>query len=374
MDTAEKVLLDDNYQFNSEPVFIDLITKGSEELEKLTPILFGASAFQYLNAGCELALFDELHNNPNLTKGEIADVLKLEERAIDILLLGLTSLNLLEKNGKKYRNAGVIEKLFSDDIWQIFKDVVGFEQYICYLGQYDFVESLRTNSNVGLQRVPGTGRDLYHRLNENPEMEKAFYAYMNSWTRLVNKHLFNNVDFKTVNRVLDVGGGTGINAIALAKAYPHLNVTVFEIQKTANIARANIAAAGVSERVEVISGDMFSDDFPKEHDCVLFSHQLVIWTPVENKQLLKKAYDVLPTGGKIIIFNSISNDDECGPLMAALDSVYFAVLPAEGGMIYRWEQYTGWLEAVGFSDISMINCHSWTPHGLVLASKQKEWS
>jgi L-tyrosine C(3)-methyltransferase len=369
MGTVEKVVMDEVNRFSSDSVLADLIKKQSSELEKLTPILFGASAFQYLNAGCEIGLFDILHHRPNLTKSELATVLELEDRAIDILLLGTTSLDLLEKNAEKYKNSPLIEKLFNDDIWQIFKDVVGFEQHIVYLGQVDFVESLRTNSNVGLRRVPGTGRDLYHRLNENPKLEKAFYAYMNSWTRLANTYLFNNVDFKTVDRVLDVGGGTGINAIALAKEYPHLKITVFEIQKTAEIARSNIDAAGVSDQVKVIGGDMFKDDFPTDHDCVLFSHQLVIWTPDENKKLLKKAYDVLPEGGKTIIFSSISDDNGSGPLMAALDSVYFAALPAEGGMIYCWSQYNSWLEAAGYKDISTINCHSWTPHGIVLANK-----
>lgn len=360
---------EDTHHFNSESVITDILKNESAELDTLTPILFGASAFQYLNAGCELGLFDVLHDKPDIDKEQIANILNLEKRAADILLLGVTSLKLLEKNADKYRNSEVINKLFADDIWQIFKDVVGFEQHVVYLGQADFVDSLRSNSNCGLKRIPGTGRDLYHRLSETPKLQSAFYRYMNSWTRLSNTLLFNNVDFKGVNKLLDVGGGTGINAIALANAFPHLSITVFEIPKTAEIVRSNIESAGVADRVKVIAGDMFADEFPKDHDCVLFSHQLVIWTPEENKQLLQKAYDALPKNGKTIIFSSISNDDGCGPLMAALDSVYFAALPAEGGMIYSWDQYTNWLDDIGYSDISTINCHSWTPHGIVLASK-----
>jgi predicted O-methyltransferase YrrM len=338
-------------------------------LHSLTPILFGASAFQYLNAGCELGLFDLLHDQSRLSKSEIADHLNLQPRAIDILLLGTTALNLTELKNDYYENSKSINYMFQENVWDIFKDVVAFEQHIAYLAQFDLADSLRQNSNIGLKRVPGVGRDLYHRLAENPHMQEVFYKYMDSWTRLTNQYLFSNVDFSGVNKVLDVGGGTGINAIALAKANPKLKATILEIPTTAPLTTENIARAGLSDRVDVHAGDMFASDFPKGYDLVLFSHQLVIWTPEENLVLLKRAYDALTSGGQIIIFNSISNDDFSGPLMAALDSVYFASLPAEGGMIYAWRQYVEWLTQAGFKDISRINCHAWTPHGIIQAVK-----
>ncbi|MGI0115796.1 methyltransferase [Zooshikella sp. RANM57] len=338
-------------------------------MEDLTPILFGASAFQYLNAACDIGLLDLLHEKPNLSKEEIAKKLNLQHRAIDILLLGTNSLGLTEKTEQGYVNADVIEQLIAGGQWQIFKDVVGFEQHVVYEGQVDFSESLKTNSNVGIRRIRGSGRDLYHRLSENPHMEQAFYNYMHSWSELSNPLLWQHADFSNVKKVIDVGGGTGVNAIALAEAFPHLEITILEIAGTVPIARQRIAKAGLEDRIHVVQCDMFHDHFPQGHDCVLFSHQLVIWTPEQNIELLKKAQDVLPAGGKVIIFNSISNDKGDGPLMAALDSVYFAAIPAEGGMIYAWHQYMEWLDAAGFKDAKAIDCEGWTPHGIIEATK-----
>ncbi len=338
-------------------------------LHHLTPIMFGASSFQYLHAGCELGLFELLNKKGGLTKGQIAQILNLQDRAIDILLLGTSALKLTKIEEGLYSNTSLINEIFEKGIWKIFKDVVAFEQYIVYTAQVDFAESLRNNTNIGLKRIPGANRDLYHRLSENPQLENVFYEYMESWTLLVNHHLFDNFDFSHVNHVLDVGGGTAVNAIALAKRFPKIQVTVLEIPGTGPIARSNIAAAGLSERVHVHECDMFAGEFPKGHDCVLFSHQLVIWTPEENQKLLKKAYDSLPNNGNVVIFSSISNDEGDGPLMAALDSVYFACLPAEGGMIYNWCQYDEWLTSSGFSQIAHKNCYGWTPHGLISAQK-----
>jgi SAM-dependent methyltransferase len=340
-----------------------------QSIDDLTPILFGASAFQQLNAACELGLFELLHKRPNLCKEEIAAELSLQPRAIDILLLGATALRLTEKSGTLYSNSKVIDEMASNGIWQIFKDVVAFEQYICYLGQVDFTESLRANTNVGLRRVPGSGPDLYRRLSENADLQKVFYRYMHSWSKLSNPLLFRNLDLAYADTLLDVGGGDGVNAIGLVRAFPHLKVTVLELPGGASFARRTVLDAGLSDRITIREHDIFQDTFPEGFDCVLFSHLLVIWSPEENVALLKNAYQALKPGGRVAIFCSISNDEGSGPLMAALDSVYFAAIPAEGGMIYAWHQYDAWLRESGFTRIERVECGTWTPHGLIYGYK-----
>ncbi|MBT3161264.1 methyltransferase domain-containing protein [Streptomyces sp. CHA1] len=340
-------------------------------LDGLTPILFGHASFQYLNAGCELGLFELLQDKPDLAKEDIRQELGLAERATDVLLLGTTSLGITVQESGRYRNAPVIDKLFTDGQWSIFASVVAFEAHIVYEAQADFTESLRQNTNVGLRRIRGVGRDLYHRFHENPDIERVFYRYMRSWSELSNPFLLENGDFGSVKKVVDAGGGDAVNAIALAHAHPHLEVTVMEIPASGPIARRRIEENGLSDRITVHEGDMFRDPFPHGVDCVLFSHQMVIWEPEENIALMKKAHEALAPGGRLVLFSSISNDEGDGPLMAALDSVYFAALPAKGGMIYAWKQYEEWLQEAGFdaSKISRKADTGWTPHGIITAVK-----
>jgi len=339
------------------------------DMSGLSWILFGHAAFQYLNAATELGLFELLDSNAGLTHDEIATHLGLAERANDILLLGCTATGLITKRDGRYQVAAVVTDLMATPDWQRFKDTVAFEQYIVYDGQLDFTESLRQNRNVGLRRVPGTGHDLYHRLRENPHLESVFFKYMHSWSELANRHLVDALDLTGTTALLDCGGGDAVNAIALAQANAELRVSILEIAATASIAEKNIARAGLSDQVSVIVGDMHTDAFPSGFDCVMFAHQLVIWTLEENTRLLRKAYEALPEGGRVVIFNSMSNDDGDGPVVAALDSVYFAALPAEGGMIYAWRQHEACLAAAGFTTFERIACPGWTPHGIIIATK-----
>jgi ubiquinone/menaquinone biosynthesis C-methylase UbiE len=340
------------------------------DMDGLSWCLFGHGAFQYLNAACELGLFELLTRHGPLSKAEIRSALGLAHRATDILLLGCTSLGLVTKSNGHYAAAGIISRLMHSGDWRRFKDTVAFEQYVVYEGQVDFTESLKANTNVGLRRVRGTGRDLYHRLAENPHMEKVFYRYMRSWSELANRHLVAALDLTTARSLLDCGGGDGVNAIALAKANPDLQVTLFEIAANETLVRKRAAEEGVAGQISVLVGDMFADEFPAGFDVILFAHQLVIWTLEENTRLLRKAYDALPAGGRLVIFNSMSNDDGDGPVVAALDSVYFASVPAEGGMIYSWAQHEAALREAGFTQLRRIPCPGWTPHGILIATKQ----
>jgi ubiquinone/menaquinone biosynthesis C-methylase UbiE len=339
------------------------------DMSELGLLLFGHAAFQYLYAGCQLGVFELLSKTPNLSKEDLRERLDLEPQPARCLLFGLASLKLIIKTDDTYRNSMVIELMFAEGKWEMFYDTVQFEARIVYSGQADFVESLRQNKNVGLRHIPGQGPDLYHRLAETPELQGIFYNYMSSWSRLANPLLLENLDFYEMRKVVDVGGGDATNAIAIAQAYPHLKITVLDIPDSCEIARAKIARHQLTDQIDVREGNMFLQEFPTGYDCFMFIHQLVIWPLDVNTSLLKRAYEALEPGGRVIIFNSISSDNEDGPVMAALDTVYFVCIPAEGGMIYSWNDYEACLRSAGFEHIKRFECNSWTPHGIIMAVK-----
>ncbi|MFI9103073.1 methyltransferase [Streptomyces fildesensis] len=335
----------------------------------LVQILFGSSAFQMLNAGRNLGLFPLLHQQPGLTAQEIGEELGLADRPTQILLLGTTALHLTIRQDDQYRNADVLEGMFADGTWDIIEDLIEYEERIVRPAEVDFTDSLRANTNIGLRRVKGTGTDLYHRLSADPDLEQLFYRCMRSWSRLSNPVLIEKADLTGVRRVLDVGGGDGVNAIALAQANPGVEFTVLDLPGTVEIARRKVAEHGLSDRISVRAADIFADAYPGGHDCVLFANQLVIWSPEQNVRLLGKAYAALPDGGRVLVFNAMSDDSGDGPLYAALDNVYFATLPAASSTIYRWGQYEEWFAAAGFAKAERLPGGRWTPHGVISAVK-----
>ncbi|MEV0325632.1 methyltransferase [Micromonospora echinospora] len=337
----------------------------SSELSALVPVLFGHAAFQQLNAGCELGLFELLDTDGPLPADTVAETLGLSRRSTDILLLGTTALGLTEVAGGEYRNGAPVAAVFRHGLWPVLRDIVQYQDRIAYLPAADYVESLRTGENVGIRHFPGTTRDLYSRLAAVPGLEELFYRGMHAWSQLSNPVLLAQHDLARARRVLDVGGGDAVNAVALARAHPSLRVTVLDRPGALEVARKTIAEAGLADRVETYPADIFADPYPPGHDCVLFAHQLVIWSPEQNLALLRKAYDALEPEGRVLVFNAFTDDDRTGPLYAALDNVYFTTLPFRHSTIYRWADCEQWLRQAGFTDVGRTAASGWTPHGVV---------
>jgi L-tyrosine C(3)-methyltransferase len=343
---------------------------GTLSHETLMLIAFGHAAFQYLNAGCSLGVFSALRSNPGLTRNELADRCGLSHQSARRMMFGMASLGLIEEHGAGFRNAASIEHLFEIGDWNVFADLVKFHGNIVYAGEMDFVQSLKAGSNIGLRRIPGNGPTLYHRLAKDPFLQGVFYQYMHSWSAHAVPLLTRSFDFSQYRRLADMCGGDGINAIALATAFPSLErVTLVDLPGNSGLARDNIDAAGLADRIRVMDADILSDEFPREHDCFVYIHALVIWSISVVTNVLKKTFDALPQGGAVVIFSSISSDDGKGPLMAALDTAYFVSIPAEGGMIHSWGDYENCLSLAGFSRIRRIPCQSWTPHGVMVGIK-----
>ncbi|MEY2913246.1 MAG: hypothetical protein RLZZ184_2555 [Cyanobacteriota bacterium] len=343
--------------------------KDTLKMDDLVLLLYGHSAFQNLYAGCELGVFELLWKHPDLSQAEIAQHLQLKAYPTKALLLGLTALKLIQKVGDQYRNSLVIQMLFLENTWKEFYDVVLFEAKIVYRGSIDYVESLKQNRNVGLRQFQGQGPDLYNRLHEDPGLDKVFYNFMGSWSKLVTPLWLKKIDFSNFESVVDVGGGDATNSIALAEAFPNVQITLMDIPDSCKIAQSHIDQKQLTDRIKVMGGDIFVDEFPKDQDCFLFIHVLVIWSLDKNTSLLRRAYQALKPGGSLIIFNMMTSDQEDGPLMAALDSSYFVSIPHEGGMIYSWSDYEQCLRDAGFSQMKRIYSDFWAPSGIIVATK-----
>ncbi len=336
---------------------------------ELVPLLFGHAAFQHLNASCQLGLHEVLDKRPGLTSAEIAQQLALADRSVRILLLGTTALKLTVRAGDSYANSAVIETMFREGSWAIFRDLVEFEAQIAYLSHYDYIESLRSGTNAGLRWFAGTEPDLYRRLKNTPPLMEVFYRCMNSWSRVANSILTSSDWFDGCNHVLDVGGGDGVNAMALAHAFPALRVTVLDLEGAVAIARRNADDSGIGSRIQTVTGDIFSTPFPAGCDCVLLANQIPIWSPADNFRLVVRAYEALAAGGRLVIFNEFVNDTLDGPLYAALDNVYFATLPTPDSQLYPARDCVEWALRAGFREAAWFPGRSWTPHGAVVAVK-----
>ena len=283
-----------------------------------------------------------------MTRAQLVAALGVEDKPLRILLLGCVSLGLVRKCGDRFGNEKIADLLLSSKAPQNILPIIQWQHAINYRAMYHFSDAIRANRNVGLQVFKGDEQTLYERLVHHPDLELVFQKAMQSISVQANQLLAKYVDFSGVRHLVDVGGGNGSNIIRLARHYPELRASVFDSPSVCEIARANIAQAGLSDRLGAVPGDCFRDPFPEGVDCILFCHFFTIWSEARNQELLRKAHAALPDGGAAIIFNMMQDDDESGPLTSAMGSPYFLTLATGEGMLYTWREYEDWMKAAGF--------------------------
>ncbi len=319
------------------------------DFDQLVLLACGHTAFHLLWAGVQLGVFDVLSKAPNLTRDEIAQRIGLEAQPARILMTGLAALRLVQKEGERFRNAPLVERLLTRSSPENMIDVLGWQRYIVYPALVDFVDSLKQNKNVGLRHFKGDADNIYHRLPHDPFIAKVFHDAMSSLSSAANRALAELKVFDQIEHMVDAGGGDGTNAIALVRAHPRLKVTIFDGPVACDKAREKVAQAGLAANIFTHPGDFFVDPFPGGIDAVFFGHMMPIWSHARDTALLRKAYEALPPGGKVIIFNMMGDDDEVGPMSAALGSPYFLTVATGEGMMYSWGEHEQHLIDAGFT-------------------------
>ena len=70
------------------------------------------------------------------------------------------------------------------------------------------------------------------------------------------------------------------------------------------VAKKQLATWGLSDRVDTVAGDFVKDPWPTGYDVVSLTRMMNSRTIEVINKLFKKAYDVLPSGGKLIIVHT----------------------------------------------------------------------
>jgi predicted O-methyltransferase YrrM len=210
-------------------------------------------------------------------------------------------------------------------------------------GVTDVLKVLRTGRPA---HWPGDAAEAdWHAAMRTEAFAESFTAAMDCRGRVLAPALAAAVAGHDIRRLLDVGGGSGVYALAIAEASPAVEATVFEATPVDAIARRTIAAAGLAPRVTVATGDMFATPWPSGHDTHLFSNVLHDWDEPECRRLLELSAAALPAGGRILIHDMLLDDDKTGPLWAAEYSVLLSTVTQ--GRLYSAAEIAGWLGPLG---------------------------
>ncbi len=270
-------------------------------------------------AVAELDLFTWLHRKPPMRADEICEDLKLDPRAFDVMMTYLVALGLLERGPDEQivLSTAATEHLVADSPWDLRAYFASLrERPACV----ELLEVLRTGTPAAWASATDS-QDWSNRLIE-PQFAHEITAAMDARGRYLGPTLAAALDgIPAVRRALDIGGGSGAYACALLDRRPDLQVSVFECPPVDQAARQLLAERGYGGRVDVITGDMFTDPLPDGYDLHVFSHVLHDWGEGQVRQLLASSFAALPPGGWFVDHDTHVDAHKTGPLPVAEYSV-----------------------------------------------------
>ncbi len=329
------------------------ISRLNEPKTDPTPIFEqfrGYLATELLTAAVShLHVFDRLAEGPK-PFDKLRREIGLEERPAMVLFTALRAMGLLESAAGRNAPLSLTELAQEHLISENEFDVSGYVGLAAESpGVLEMVARLKANHPPGGK--PGEkGAAFIYREGMESAMEQqssARHLTMSLAGRAWNVApvMVERYPLPEARLLLDVGGGSGLYAIAYLRANPHLEAIVWDRPEVLKVAHEFAEKMGVGNRLECRSGDMFTDPVPHGADAILLSNVLHDWDVPECQTLVSRMAEALQPGRRLLIHDVFLNDELDGPLPIALYSA--ALFTLTEGRAYSAAEYRAWMTDAG---------------------------
>ncbi|QXE33526.1 methyltransferase [Streptomyces sp. GMY02] len=331
-------------------------------LGRLMEIATGFMASKVLLVAARLGLFTELAERP-LTGEELRARLKLHSRSAHDFFDTLVALGILERTDGAYANTPASAHYL----------VRGRPAYVGGLLEmndsrmYDLWGKLDAGLRTGdPQNEIRTGEEgMYAALYRDPDRLAAFQQAMTGLSMGSTHALAEAVDWSSYRSVADIGCAEGALLTHLLRRHPHLRGTGFDLAAMGPGFRSRRENSGLTGRLSFIAGDFFSEPLPRT-DVLVFGHVLSGWALPKAKTLLSKAYEALPEGGIVIVYETFIDDERRENVQGLLMSLNM-LLETPGGFEYTTADCRGWLADAGFRESRARHLDG--PESMVIGTK-----
>jgi SAM-dependent methyltransferase len=205
--------------------------------------------------------------------------------------------------------------------------------------------SVRTGRSARERTI---GQPGYAFLDAQPEMAAVFHESMQAMTTLIVDDIVALDLWREVLHVVDVGGGNGTLAAAIALAHPHLNAWVLDRADAEVTASELMRSKGVASRCRFVEGDFFVE-VPAERDVYLLKSILHNWDDAGCARILSSCARAAAPGARLLLVERV-RPQRLQPRHhdVALARTDLNMLAGLGGRERTREEYSALLASAGF--------------------------
>ena len=336
----------------------------SEQLspEKILQTGMAFWASKTLLSAIELGVFTELAKGPQ-SFAALSAGLGLHSRSALDFLDALVALGFLKREANIYSNMPETNVFLDKNKPSYIGGILEMANSRLYSFWGNLTQALRTGLPQNEVQTGAVG--LFEGLYADPARLKEFLGAMTGVSRGANMTIAKLFPWKSYKTFVDVGTAQGDLAVQIALANPHLRGIGFDLPPAAPIFSEYASLNSVADRLVFQSGDFFKQEIPKA-DVVLMGHILHDWDLPTKKMLIKKAFDALPVGGALVVYEAIIDDDRSENAFGLMMSLNM-LIETPGGFDYTGSDCAAWMKEAGFASTRVE--HLVGPDSMVVAIK-----
>ena len=315
---------------------------------QLMQLVSGAFVSAAVYTAAKLGIADLLADGPKTTE-QLAGLTETDEHSLYRLLRSLASVGAFEEvEVKLFANTPMTETLRADaprstrdlTIW------MGEPEHWKVYG--NLLHSVRTGKPAW-DHVHG--EPVFPYLFEtNKELGEIFNRAMTSYSHQSIGPLLEAYDFSGIGTVADIAGGYGHLLAAVLAANPNSKGILFDLPAVLAGAPAMLESYGVTDRVELVEGDFFSE-VPVHADVYLLKHIIHDWYDDKNQTILRNIRANMPDDGKVLIIETVVPEGNTPHFSKIID---LEMLMAPGGLERTPGEFEQLLEDSGFKMTRII--------------------
>ncbi len=318
--------------------------------------LNGIRIYSVLTSALELGLFDSLKVPKSVD--ELASELGCDKKLLLLLCKILCKLKLLSEVDGKFVNTKLSMELLTSD---------------SFYSQRVFIENTKGILNLWMNLTSILKKGAIKRNPDKFFAERAIHSLaqhslLGELQKIV-KIISNLPEFWNARKLLDLGGGHGLYAIAFTKLNPKLEAYVFDLPNVIEKTKEYIRKFK-GERVKVLAGNFFTDNIGKNYDIVFSSYN----PGGKNPNLISKIYSSLNKGG-IYVNKQVFRDNKEISLLDLEWNLWRFEGIEKGIKVYTFKndlsfkEYLKSLEEVGFKILNIIHLDEDMGTKMIVAKK-----
>lgn len=314
--------------------------------EIMNRMLSGYWSTQALYVAAKLGIADLLIGGPR-SANDLAQATNTHAPSLYRLLRGLASMGVFADIGNAHFSLTPLAECLRSDLpgSQRALAIMGGEEHYQAWGELLYSVQTGKTSFDKLYGMP-----IFEFLSQNLEQAKVFDAAMVGVHGRETTAMTDAYDFSEIQVLADIGGGNGSLLTTVLSKHSHLTGILYDLPGVTERAKANLSAAGLTDRCQVIGGNFF-ESIPAGADAYLMRHIIHDWDDEKATTILRHVHQVIPSSGRLLVVEGVippGNDPCFGKLLD------LTMLTLPGGKERTEEEFRSLLQSAGFDLTNIV--------------------